>query len=384
MSGDKVDQMVVDKSEDMEDISYTSEDQLYGGGDLIFGVENELHLEVDGSDIFAADELVLEPDFSNVGSFSDLSMYLESIEEKFGVDFPDFSSGSRENILISNQGDSQIMVFDSDTPTTALVTDSEIKAGTISGDVALFVTGGRIELDLLGGTTTTFVENLSDIEIDLSGSKGDMILSVLGDSFEEGEYSFQEGYLFRGEEKLSVHFGDLDNYQGNIIINDVQSNSMQVVVEGEQGVFDDMESELRDFFSISDQEGDVLDFDSFENSENVGIILEVDDSFKDLDLSELGANIFADNEVFINSVNFENGESLSPSSDNQIVSVGGTEADSLSGAEELLAQYEGSGDQTEFESNLDQQNQEVFDDFLSNDLVSAFINEDAIDIILDE
>ena len=33
---------------------------------------------------------------------------------------------------------------------------------------------------------------------------------------------------------------------------------------------------------------------------------------------------------------------------------------------------------------LEKQTEEIFDDFVANDLVAAFINDDAIDIILDD
>ena len=59
--------------------------------------------------------------------------------------------------------------------------------------VALFITEGNIELDLIGGTTTAFVENLSESDINLTGSQGDIVLSVLSDNYQEGEYSLKAG-----------------------------------------------------------------------------------------------------------------------------------------------------------------------------------------------
>ena len=108
---------------------------------MVVDVGHETPIDINGSDLFASEELVLELDFASVASFKDLSLYLEGIEDKFGVDFFDFSSGTRENIIVSNDDSSQVMVFDSDTPTTAIITGgNEIKAGTVSGDVALFIT----------------------------------------------------------------------------------------------------------------------------------------------------------------------------------------------------------------------------------------------------
>ena len=189
------------------------------------------------------------------------------------------------------------MVFDSDTPTTAIITGNEINAGTVSGDVALFITEGNIKLDLIGGTTTAFVENLSESDINLTGSQGDIVLSVQSDNYQEGEYSFKDGQLFRGDEKLSVFFEDIDNFKGNFIINDVQSNSVQVLLEGDKQAFDGMEEGLRDFFIISDEEDDIFVDNNLDAiSDNTGIILEIDETFKNLDLSELGGEIFAEDE----------------------------------------------------------------------------------------
>ena len=53
-----------------------------------------------------------------------------------------------------------------------------------------------------------------------------------------------------------------------------------------------------------------------------------------------------------------------------------------------LSEYEDtnnkSNDAVEISVKLEKQTEEIFDDFVSNDLVAAFINDDAIDIILDD
>ena len=60
----------------------------------------------------------------------------------------------------------------------------------------------------------------------------------------------------------------------------------------------------------------------------------------------------------------------------------------MSAAEELLEEYNdsdaASDNITEVNVKLQHQTEKVFDDFVSNDLVAAFINDDAIDIIMDE
>ena len=60
----------------------------------------------------------------------------------------------------------------------------------------------------------------------------------------------------------------------------------------------------------------------------------------------------------------------------------------MSAAEELLEEYNesesASDDINEVNVKLQEQTEKVFDDFVSNDLVASFINDDAIDIIMDE
>ena len=381
--------MVKDTSLDLEIDNETLKSQIYEEDDSVVSVDDELLVEIDSVNFFTSEELVLEHDFSSVESFNDLSLYLESIEDKFGVDFPDFSSGSRENIIVSTNDATQVMVFDSETPTTALITGgNEIKAGTVSGDVALFITEGGLELDLVGGTTTAFVENLSENHISLKGSEGNIILSILGDDAQEGEYSFNEGQLFRGDQGLSVFFEDIENFGGNLVINDVQTNSVKVVIEGEQKVFDGMEDGLRDFFIVSDEGSDFLIDNDFDDSTNQGITLEIDETFDSIDISELGNEIFANNEITFDTAKLENFANLSNSATENIESVGSINTNSLSATEELLEEYENGGanidNSNEVDVKLEQQTEEVFDDFLSSDLVSAFVNDDAIDIILDE
>ena len=381
--------MVKENDLDIEIDKESIDTQIYVGDDSIVSVDDDLLVNIDSVNLFTPEELVLEHNFSSVESFNDLSLYLEGIEDKFGVDFPDFSSGSRENIIVSTNDASQVMVFDSETPTTAIITGgNEIKAGTVSGDVALFITGGDVELDLVGGTTTAFVENLSETYINLKGSNGDIVLSVLGDGQQEGEYSFKEGQLFRGDQELSVFFEDIENFTGNLVINDVQTNSVQIIIEGEQRAFDGMEEGLRDFFVVSDEGSDVIIDNDFDDFANQGITLEIDETFKDVDFGELGDEIFASNEIAFDTTNLENLSNLSNTGEDNISSVGNVDTNSLSATEELLAEYENGNSKTdpsiEVDVKLEQQTEEVFDDFLSSDVVSAFINDDAIDIILDE
>ena len=382
--------MAQDNNKNLEDDKGVVEPLLYGDMDMVVDVGHETPIDINGSDLFASEELVLELDFASVASFKDLSLYLEGIEDKFGVDFPDFSSGTRENIIVSNDDSSQVMVFDSDTPTTAIITGgNEINAGTVSGDVALFITEGNIKLDLIGGTTTAFVENLSESDINLTGSQGDIVLSVLSDNYQEGEYSFKGGQLFRGDEKLSVFFEDIDNFKGNFIINDVQSNSVQVLLEGDKQAFDGMEEGLRDFFIISDEEDDIFVDNNLDAiSDNTGIILEIDETFKNLDLSELGGEIFAEDEITIDASSLEAVLNAENATGKQINSFGSSDANALSATEELLSEYEDASNKTndaiEVSVKLEEQTEEIFDDFVANDLVAAFINDDAIDIILDD
>lgn len=380
--------MVENDTIKLEDDTDAIKTQIYNDNDLLTDPEQSIVIDIDSSDLFTAEELVLEHDFSSVGSFDDLALYLEGIEEKFGVDFPDFSSGARENIIVSTNDTSQVMVFDSDTPTTAIITGgNEIKAGTVSGDVALFITGGNIELDLVGGTTTAFVENLFDNDINLTGSKGDIVLSVLTDEYQEGDYTFKDGKLFRGDDKLSVSFEDIENFEGNFIINDVQSNTVTVLIEGEQKAFGGMEEGLRDFFIVSDDESDVFVDDNVEYSNNHGIILEVDETFNEMDFGELGNEIFANDEIMIDSTDLAS-LNVSNSGLETLVSDGNSSANSLSATEELLAEDENAENQpdskTEVNIKLENQTEDLFEDFSSNDVVSAFINDDAIDIILEE
>ena len=59
------------------------EDQptLFNNDDFIMGADESLPLEINSTDIFSSEELILEHDFSSVGSFQDLSMYLEAIQD---------------------------------------------------------------------------------------------------------------------------------------------------------------------------------------------------------------------------------------------------------------------------------------------------------------
>ena len=340
--------------------------------ELIFG--EELIPEINADDIFTSDELVLEYKFANVEGFDDLSVFLGNLEERYGIDFPNFLSGTRENIIISTNDTSQVMVFDSDAPTTAIIKGgSDLKAGTVSGDVALFLTEGNIELDLAGGTTTAFVENLQQNDIILSGSKGDIILSVLSDDYESTDYSLKDGQLFRGDEKLQVFFEDIENFDGSFIIKDVMSNSLQVLIEGEKKAFNDMEEGLRDFFVVSDDfdsDSDLILGDELGVMDDEELEFSADEALNELDLVDLGNEIFADNEITINTSKID------------------ITAGSLSAAEELLEEYNNpdafSDNITEVDVKLQQQTEKIFDDFVSNDLVAAFINDDAIDIIMDE
>ena len=121
--------MAEDNNKKLEDDKDVVEPLLYSDIDMVVDVGDEMPIDINGSDLFVSEELVLEL-ISQAGSFKDLSLYLEGIEDKFGVDFPDFSSGTRENIIVSTNDSSQVMVFDSDTPTTAIITGGNETGGS--------------------------------------------------------------------------------------------------------------------------------------------------------------------------------------------------------------------------------------------------------------
>ena len=102
-----------------------------------------------------------------------------------------------------------------------------------------------------------------------------------------------------------------------------------------------MEEGLRDFFIISDEEDDIFVDNKLDDvNDNTGIILEIDETFKNLDLSELGGEIFAEDEIEIDASNLQAILNAENATGKQINSVGSSDTNALSATEELLAEYE--------------------------------------------
>ena len=116
----------------------------------------------------------------------------------------------------------------------------------------------------------------------------------------------------------------------------MQSNSVQVLLEGDKQAFDGMEEGLRDFFIISDEEDDIFVDNKLDDvNDNTGIILEIDETFKNLDLNELGSEIFAEDEIEIDASSLQAILKAENAIGKQINSVGSSDTNALSARRNL-------------------------------------------------